>query len=1178
MSMGSTPSKIPVKISIKPKIILDENDIPNHHTEDPKIKIQIKKKEVPVPIVETESTKNSLILDDVPISNSPILENIIENDQIKSDQILSDTTNTDDGDSMSNELVNIITRTSNRPKFFFCNWESVHTQTHQKIRHLVSYDDEETHKYVKMYNNIDSYFIKRPPYEAGKFPYNLYCNELMNKVTEGWIMFLDDDDMFCYENSLEAILSYITSEDDLIMWQVQFPNRIVPSKIGSKPQLGNTSAIGFMFHSKHMEPNMWNDRQGSDYRVIDMLYKKLNPVWIEQVLTMVNYKTQRTHGSGQRQDLVQFEEEYFNKYQEFISNNIKINNMAISANSHEEDDTSEEIFDSNEENDSELEDSDSEQVNAHIKVKPFINPSVDDSSSSSNEIDDSNIVDHTASKRADVNSITTITVNTLEDIPIDIVQVDTKLVDNILTNIVLADTKPEDIIQITDTVLSDVKTIDIMPVIDTKPVDIIPVIDTVSVDTNTIIDTKPVIDNASVEIVPIIDIIPTDIKPADIIIDNVPIDTKPIDIVSIIDTTIIETKPADIISVIDTKPVDTMIIDTNKVVNNITKTNIIDNLNNENTNDVLEYSRRLIDDLCHLNKIIASHTDLLNDVKIKINTINDLIQINQSVLVKLNDLDNKIGEYNKSNVNNINSIEAKNNNKSQSLNSKNHFNDYRKNSRSRSASRSESDSEQRYRVISLRKNKRNQYDKKDKTSVNKTTVDKTTVDKTTVDKTRVDKTSVDKTIVDKTIVDKTTVDKTIVDKTIVDKTNVDKTSVNKTSVNKNKIIEDKNKNIEDKNNILLPIKETQTIPHGDKNSRFKTLKKTNGNANVNGNIVGNDNVDGANNANRNINNNTNENAENENARRNIKGNAKGNNNKPDGEKSNTTNMDQKMILPTKNAGISVEKQLASLLQKYSKSNIAMDIEPIQIINQPLAVNNSVRPINRSGINPCNELADAIYILNLTNNANNLKNKLDSIGITGITIFRKSDPKKSLIEHLDEIIIDAQQQGFKSIMVLKDNIYIRNYFMNELSIQMENLPKDWSMLYLGAGLVKTKNNTLDPEFYKSNYPDLEKQSIDDVQKHWKLTGHREGRFGSRTIIHPEIIKDISAIVISSSIYPKIIQCFGTKARGNMTLNFMALQKTEKEHSWVMQPYMFMNELNKYNKSKNICNLPLYEKIS
>ncbi len=25
-------------------------------------------------------------------------------------------------------------------------------------------------------------------------PYNLYCNQLLNEVDEGWIMFLDDDD------------------------------------------------------------------------------------------------------------------------------------------------------------------------------------------------------------------------------------------------------------------------------------------------------------------------------------------------------------------------------------------------------------------------------------------------------------------------------------------------------------------------------------------------------------------------------------------------------------------------------------------------------------------------------------------------------------------------------------------------------------------------------------------------------------------------------------------------------------------------------------------------------------------------------------------------------------------------------------------------------------------------
>lgn len=179
-------------------------------------------------------------------------------------------------------LINVITRTSNRPLFFYCNWESVNNQDYPRIRHLVSYDDEETREYIERYENLglgdrfSAYHIPRPAYKTDRFPYNLYCNELMSHVKEGWIMFLDDDDMMSGLDSVSEMVKHIGSEDDLILWRVQFPNRVVPKFINRKPKMGDISAIGFMFHSKHVTPDMWDDRQGSDYRVINKLYGRLN--------------------------------------------------------------------------------------------------------------------------------------------------------------------------------------------------------------------------------------------------------------------------------------------------------------------------------------------------------------------------------------------------------------------------------------------------------------------------------------------------------------------------------------------------------------------------------------------------------------------------------------------------------------------------------------------------------------------------------------------------------------------------------------------------------------------------------------------------------------------------------------------------------------------------------------
>ena len=62
----------------------------------------------------------------------------------------------DEIDTLKERPVYVLTRTSGRPNFFQQNRESVKAQTYSKIVHLVSYDDDETAKYVLADFNSDS--------------------------------------------------------------------------------------------------------------------------------------------------------------------------------------------------------------------------------------------------------------------------------------------------------------------------------------------------------------------------------------------------------------------------------------------------------------------------------------------------------------------------------------------------------------------------------------------------------------------------------------------------------------------------------------------------------------------------------------------------------------------------------------------------------------------------------------------------------------------------------------------------------------------------------------------------------------------------------------------------------------------------------------------------------------
>ena len=116
---------------------------------------------------------------------------------------------------MEKPLLNILTRTSNRPNAFELNKMTVRTQTYPNIRHIVCVDDELSENYVKQYNDVDYIVIDREEIikkdnsvnpNTGKYsPHNLYFNKLMDEVKEGWVMILDDDDRLSNSDSMKKL-------------------------------------------------------------------------------------------------------------------------------------------------------------------------------------------------------------------------------------------------------------------------------------------------------------------------------------------------------------------------------------------------------------------------------------------------------------------------------------------------------------------------------------------------------------------------------------------------------------------------------------------------------------------------------------------------------------------------------------------------------------------------------------------------------------------------------------------------------------------------------------------------------------------------------------------------------------------------------------------------------------
>lgn len=200
-------------------------------------------------------------------------------------------------------LINILTRSNRRPLFFQDNRQSVTTQTYKNFRQLVSYENSATLKYLSRHALPagDLIRVARQP-TAGSHPYNLFVNDLMEQVAAGWILFLDDDDLFTTPHALATIASQLTDEDSLVIWRAWFPDKTVPAtKDIQQINPGGITSCCFAFHSKHKAKARWHEFKAGDYRCFEQLRSFLKPVFLDDVLAKVNY-LERSAGWGEPLD------------------------------------------------------------------------------------------------------------------------------------------------------------------------------------------------------------------------------------------------------------------------------------------------------------------------------------------------------------------------------------------------------------------------------------------------------------------------------------------------------------------------------------------------------------------------------------------------------------------------------------------------------------------------------------------------------------------------------------------------------------------------------------------------------------------------------------------------------------------------------------------------------------
>jgi hypothetical protein len=192
-------------------------------------------------------------------------------------------------------IINILTRTSERPKEFERLYKSIKSQKNNtlKYRHIVCYENDSDLEYIKKYDDITAFRVNRKEiYEKYRdmgyhlnvndpncFIHNLYINELMDKIEEGYIIIIDDDDILYSDetfNDIEYIINDI-DEDTIAFVQMVHPNtRRIPSdgRIDKKEIFkGDIGSPCIIFHSKYSKEIRWGGWRAEDFKFLTEINK-----------------------------------------------------------------------------------------------------------------------------------------------------------------------------------------------------------------------------------------------------------------------------------------------------------------------------------------------------------------------------------------------------------------------------------------------------------------------------------------------------------------------------------------------------------------------------------------------------------------------------------------------------------------------------------------------------------------------------------------------------------------------------------------------------------------------------------------------------------------------------------------------------------------------------------------
>lgn len=198
------------------------------------------------------------------------------------------------GNTQTCPIIYVLTRTCNRPVKFTECVDSIVSQHYPNLRHIVSYDNNDTLAYITPYQHIHKCVDLR--LKKNKIHPNQYIDCLYDTILSlesGWVMVIDDDDKFMTDKALAHICPLLINNHTLITWMLYRSDKFIYPSNKQSPVVGEIGSCCYIYHSSLIQKGYWRSGGEGDFPFYRFIFNKTKEhIFMDLPLTGVNYDDQ----------------------------------------------------------------------------------------------------------------------------------------------------------------------------------------------------------------------------------------------------------------------------------------------------------------------------------------------------------------------------------------------------------------------------------------------------------------------------------------------------------------------------------------------------------------------------------------------------------------------------------------------------------------------------------------------------------------------------------------------------------------------------------------------------------------------------------------------------------------------------------------------------------------------